>query len=247
MSVAELKKRANEAISKSDLPLALVALSQALELSPDDRVLWANRAYVHELRKAPADALADARRAIELDPEFPKGYLRASRALVALGRAEEAYEMVANVIADFPQDYSLSEALTAADAARSAGAGSRAGGAGSRAVAESEASLVEAGAAAAAAQRERRAANAGLGSSYYYAAVPSTRHTLPVAAPPRIEASGAGAASAELAATGGVRADIEKRGGDSYYYAHARTKDYHVPTVPKRIDAEGNLAPWQPQ
>ena len=31
-----------------------------------------------------------------------------------------------------------------------------------------------------------------------------------------------------------------------YFYAHARKKDYHVPTVPKRIESDGRLAPWQP-
>lgn len=260
MSVSELKKRANEAIGKNDLQLALSVLCQALALAPDDRALWANRSYVHELRKAPADALSDARRAIELDPGFPKGFMRASRALVALGRAEEAYALVAGVIEEFPQDYALAEALAAADEARK-GAGSTelggggAGGVASRAVAASEAALVEASAVAAALRDRKPLCDAGLGSSYYYAAVPSAKHTLPVAPPSRIEAPAVsglrveherGLGTAELAATGGVRADIERKGEDSYYYAHARGKDYHVPTVPKRIDADGSLTPWHP-
>jgi tetratricopeptide (TPR) repeat protein len=259
MNVAHLKKRANEAIGKSDLQLALSVLSEALALAPDDRALWANRSYVHELRKAPIDALADARRAIELDPGFPKGFLRASRALVALGRPDEAYDLVAGVIEEFPQDYALAEALAAADEARKRSGPAElgrggAGGAGGSAVAESEAALVEASAAAAA-LRDRKPAGSGFGSSYYYAAVPSAKHTLPVVFPSRIEApaapgpcaeSGLAWGAAELAATGGVRADIERRGEDSYYYAHARGKDYYVPTVPKRIDADGSLKPWQP-
>lgn len=262
MSLAELKKRANEAIGKSDLPLALSVLCQAIELSPDDRTLWANRAYVHELRKDPAHALADARCAIELDPGFPKGFLRASRALVALGLAEEAHALVAGVIEEFPQDYALAEALSAADEARKAAGsaepsgrdGGDASGTAGRAVAESEAALIAASAAASE-LRDRKRAGTGLGSSYYYAAVPSAKHTLPVAAPCRIEAPAASALGAghgavpgrgELAATGGVRANIERRGDDSYYYAHARGKDYHVPTIPKRIGADGSLQPWQP-
>ena len=32
----------------------------------------------------------------------------------------------------------------------------------------------------------------------------------------------------------------------SYYYAHARAKDYHVPTVPMRMDTDGSLTPWVP-
>jgi len=246
MSLAELKKKANEAISKNDMELSLSLLNQAIELAPDDRALWANRSYVHEMRKAPEEALRDARRTIEIDPGFPKGFLRASRALIALGRAEEAYELLAGVIEEFPQDYALAEALTAADNARATSGRLRHGN--SAAVAESEASLVEA-AVTAAELRDRRRINEGLGSSYYYAAVPSTRHTLPVEAPSRINAGAdihQRPNQVELAAAGGIRADLEKKGGDSYYYAHARMKDYHVPTVPKRIDAGGGLTPWQP-
>ena len=60
--IATLKRSATEAIGKHELPRALVLLNEALDLAPDDRALWTNRAYVHELRKAPADALSDAQR-----------------------------------------------------------------------------------------------------------------------------------------------------------------------------------------
>ncbi len=101
--VADLKKKANAAIGRGDLAQALSLLSEALAAAPSDRALWANRAYVHELCKEPALALSDAHAAIELDRGFSKGYLRAARALVALGRSDEAYEAVAAVIDRFPQ------------------------------------------------------------------------------------------------------------------------------------------------
>jgi len=239
--IATLKRSATEAIGKHELPRALVLLNEALDLAPDDRALWSNRAYVHELRKAPADALSDARRAIELDPGFSKAHLRLGRALIALGRTEEAYSALASAVERWPQDYALAEALSAAGAASRGG---DSGGGGGSAVAASEAALLEAAQQADA--RAMRSTSDGLASSYYYAAVPAARHTLPVRPPERIEASADAERAKELAASGAVRVDIERRGGDSYYYAHGRVTDYHVPSVPHRIAADGSLSPWDP-
>lgn len=81
-------------------------------------------------------------------------------------------------------------------------------------------------------------------TGYYYAAVPTSERVLPIAVPLRIDGPGA----AVSAADGAIRQDIERKGADnSYYYAHARVKDYHVPVVPKRIDADGKLTPWSPE
>lgn len=33
-------------------------------------------------------------------------------------------------------------------------------------------------------------------------------------------------------------------GSDSYYYAHDRKTDFTVPTVPKKLNADGSLTPW---
>ena len=74
--------------------------------------------------------------------------------------------------------------------------------------------------------------------AYYYAAVPQAQHTLPVAPPARLPSQPNASAHA---ATGAVAADIARRGGGSYYYAHDRVIDHAEPVVPKRIDADGNL------
>jgi len=79
-------------------------------------------------------------------------------------------------------------------------------------------------------------------SGYYYAAVPKGECVLPVAAP--VPISGRGHAGS--AAAGAIQRDLEVRGAEnSYYYAHARAKDYHVPTVPQRIAPDGSLTPWE--
>ena len=88
---AELKTSANKAIVSKKLPQALTDLNEAVELAPSDIACWSNRSYVHELLKNHPAALADAHQCIALGPNFPKGYLRAGKALIALNRQEEAH------------------------------------------------------------------------------------------------------------------------------------------------------------
>lgn len=227
---AALKASANKAIAQKKLGQALAELNEAIELAPDDVALWSNRAYVHELKKAHAAALADAQECISRSPNFSKGYLRAGRALVSLNRQEEAVAMLLGASERFPQDYALQEALNDAHRATP------------NAVAASEASSMQVAPSAASEGK-------GLSSSYYYAAVPASERVLPVQPPERIAdgAERAGAGGAGTAASGAIRQDLEQKGPDSYYYAHDRAKDYHVPTVPKRIDADGQLRDYVPQ
>ena len=225
---AALKASANKAIAQKKLGQALTELNEAIELAPDDVALWSNRAYVHELQKEHAAALADAQECIRRSPNFAKGYLRAGRALLALNRQEEAVTMLLGASERFPQDYALQEALNDAHQATP------------NAVAASEASSMQTAPSAVSESK-------GLSSSYYYAAVPASERKLPMQQPARIadEAGRAGPASAGLAASGAIKQDLEQKGSDSYYYAHDRAKDYHVPTVPKKIDADGKLRDYK--
>jgi len=228
-----LKAAANKSLMKNDLAAALKQLNEAIGLASSMSVLWSNRAYIHELRQAHDLALSDARQCIALSPGFAKGYLRAAKALTALGKSDEACEMLSGAMATFPQDYSLIEAFNEATAQ----GGSVPGG-----VAASEAAALKAP------EADRQRGSAGLSSSYYYAAVPASQRKQPVDSPQLIASGSAAPVPIEkaVAASGAVKADIDQKGDDSYYYAHARTKDYHVPTVPKRIEADGTLRPWAP-
>jgi hypothetical protein len=63
-------------------------------------------------------------------------------------------------------------------------------------------------------------------------------------APPKIS-PGATGSDAQPVASGKIKQDIERKGPDSsYYYAHDRKTDYTVPTVPKKINADGSMSAW---
>ena len=228
----ELKALANKAVARSQMTAAVGYLTEAIGLRPDMHALWSNRAFALSSLGKHADALSDAKRCIELAPGSSKGYLRAGRALIALGRTADAVDLLEDAVGRHPQDYALQEALGDARTAPSA-------------------VPAESGAAAPRASPPAGGGSTGekLGSSYYYAAVPANERKLPVQAPQRISAAaGGGGAEGERAsgmdARGHVQQDIERKGEDSYYYAHQRQKDFTVPAVPKRLNADGTMTPW---
>ena len=90
--VEELKRGANAAVSRLEFSLALAHLDEAIALSPSAALLFSNRAYVHEMLQQPERALSDAERSVQLAPEYAKGHLRRGRALIALGRFDDASE-----------------------------------------------------------------------------------------------------------------------------------------------------------
>ena len=136
----------------------------------------------------------------------------------------------------FPQDYALQEALESALSATPSALveGAAAGASGASASNASAASSSAPDASAAG------GGHGGLASSYYYAAVPASQRVLPVTAPQKIDATTSSAA----ASGGAIKADIDRKGSDSYYYAHDRNTDFSVPTVPKRLNDDGSLTPW---
>lgn len=231
---SELNKLANAAIGQFKMEQALEHLNQALALAPLRASLWSNRAFVYESLKQPARALSDAQECLRLEPGMPKGQLRAARALLSLGRAEEARALLEG--AQSSQDPALRQALQEAleHCSRSQGQPCAAGAAG-----PSAGSSLPAAAAASGGELP--------GSSPYYYWDHPVDTRLPPKPPQRISAPAAGAAAPQTpVAAGAIQRDIEKRGSDSYYYAHARTTTVFVPPIPHKICADGSLTPWEP-
>ncbi|MHC1584299.1 MAG: tetratricopeptide repeat protein [Methanosarcinales archaeon] len=73
---------------------ALESLEKAIELKPDDAGAWFNRACLYALKGEREDALADLRRAIELDSSF-KEEAKKDKDFEALWDDEELKRLVA--------------------------------------------------------------------------------------------------------------------------------------------------------
>jgi len=92
---AELKEEGNKFFSAGDFEKAIDAWSRAITLDGDNHVLWSNRSAAYASVKDWSKALNDAKKTVELKPDWAKGYGRLGAALHGMNRfpeAEKAYE-----------------------------------------------------------------------------------------------------------------------------------------------------------
>ena len=204
-AASDLVRQANACVSKSDFAGAVKRLTDAIGIA-DTKEVRANRAFAWTALGRNEEALTDAKHCIAIAPTFSKGYLRAGRALIAMGRLEDAATLLEDAAEKMPQDYALQEALEDALQKLKAGGGGPGGGAGEVAsVSSASMGSVEADGGLGISSA------GGLSSSYYYAAVPASERKLPVAAPQRIDPQVAASNGSGVAA-GHVREDIERKG-----------------------------------
>jgi tetratricopeptide (TPR) repeat protein len=211
-AASDLVRQANACVSKSDFAGAVKHLTDAIGIA-DTKEVRANRAFAWTALGRNEEALTDAKHCIAIAPTFSKGYLRAGRALIALGRLKDAATLLEDAAEKMPQDYALQEALEDALQKLEAGGGGPGGGAGEVAsVSSASMGSVEADGTTSTPNCGLGASSAGgLSSSYYYAAVPASERKLPVAAPQRIDPQVAATNGSGVAA-GHVREDIERKG-----------------------------------
>ena len=87
-----LMARADRFIKESDLDLALKILDATVDLAPDDAEAWHRRATVHFLEKEYELALADLRRALDIDPKHYSAIKDTGVVLQATGAKKEALQ-----------------------------------------------------------------------------------------------------------------------------------------------------------
>src|SRR5688500_14162361 len=87
------KTRGNEAFTKGDFETAVREFSTAIEQDPTDAIFYSNRSGAYSSLHKFQEALDDAKKCIELKPEFVKGYSRAGGALLGLKQYKESQEM----------------------------------------------------------------------------------------------------------------------------------------------------------
>jgi len=114
-AASNLKKHAgNKAFTQGQFLQAITLYSDAIELTPDNHLLYSNRAQAYLLNKELEKALADADKCIALKPDFPKGHLRRGAVLSELGRKEDSIKSLTEAHNLAPRDDEISQALAKA-------------------------------------------------------------------------------------------------------------------------------------
>lgn len=94
-SADELKAQGNQAIAAKNFDEAIDKFTQAIEIQPENHILYSNRSAAYASKKDWANALKDAEKTTEIKPDWAKGWGRKGTALHGNGDllgAAEAYE-----------------------------------------------------------------------------------------------------------------------------------------------------------
>nr|KMM66995.1 serine/threonine protein phosphatase PP1-gamma catalytic subunit [Coccidioides posadasii RMSCC 3488] len=99
-----LKVAGNKAFARHDWPEALGFYTKAIEKYDRDPSFWCNRAQANIKLEAYGYAIADATKAIELDPSYVKAYWRRAVANTAILNSREALKDFKTVVRKAPND-----------------------------------------------------------------------------------------------------------------------------------------------
>ncbi|CAH8313294.1 unnamed protein product [Eruca vesicaria subsp. sativa] len=113
----EAKAKGNAAFSSGDFTSAVTHFTAAINLSPTNHVLFSNRSAAHASLHNYAEALSDAKKTVELKPDWAKGYSRLGAAHLGLNHLDEAVEAYSKGLEIDPNNEALKSGL--ADASRS--------------------------------------------------------------------------------------------------------------------------------
>ncbi|KAI1279311.1 hypothetical protein F5Y07DRAFT_358107 [Xylaria sp. FL0933] len=94
-SADELKTLGNNAMAAKNFDEAIDAFTKAIELAPENHVLYSNRSAAYASKKDWTNALKDAEKTTQIKPDWPRGWGRKGAALHGAGDlvgANEAYE-----------------------------------------------------------------------------------------------------------------------------------------------------------
>lgn len=73
--VEEIKSRAKNSIKYGNFPEAIQLYSKAIEILPDNSILYANRSMCHLTMGTCPEAVVDARKSTELDPSVSRFFV----------------------------------------------------------------------------------------------------------------------------------------------------------------------------
>lgn len=92
------KSLADQAFRDSNYPTAISNYTLALSFDPSHHILHSNRSAAYLSNGEKSRALADAKRCVELKPDFVKGHSRVASAMASLGRWNEARKVYGHIL-----------------------------------------------------------------------------------------------------------------------------------------------------
>ncbi|EKX73407.1 conserved hypothetical protein [Theileria equi strain WA] len=109
--MADLKLKGNEAFKAGNFQEAANYFTQAINVNPNDAVLYSNRSGAYASLGMYEEALADGIKCIELKPDWPKGYSRKGLAEFKLGNSAAAMETYKKGLEYDPDNEALKSAM----------------------------------------------------------------------------------------------------------------------------------------
>jgi len=109
---ANMKKHAgNKAFSNGDYPTAIKRFTEAIEITPENHLLYSNRSMAYIQLKDWEDALQDAIKCTELAADFAKGHFRKGIILTELKKKDDAIIALTKARDLDPKDPEILQAL----------------------------------------------------------------------------------------------------------------------------------------
>lgn len=111
MSVEELKSKGNAALQSENFEEAIKYYTEAINLDPNNHILFSNRSAAFAKTGKYKESLDDAEKTINLKSDWPKGYSRKGAALELLNKYDEAIKTYEEGLKYDPNNDLLKSAL----------------------------------------------------------------------------------------------------------------------------------------
>jgi stress-induced-phosphoprotein 1 len=118
MSADEYKTQGNAAFAAKDFTKAIELFTKAIEVSPvPNHVLYSNRSAAYASSKDFQNAFEDAKKTVDINPSWAKGYSRVAAAEFGLGKYQEAEKSYSKTLELDPSNKLAKEGLETVQAA----------------------------------------------------------------------------------------------------------------------------------